>query len=196
VLFAMTVGGFSFQLLSALYLQDVLGYGPLRTGLSYLTVTLAIAITSLGLSGALARLAGSERVLVAGLLLFVAGMVLMARLPSDGQFLTDVAPAFVVMGAGFGLAMPQVITLAMTSVDPDLAGLASGVVNTTQQVGGALGLGVVATVAAASGLSVGFAVAAGALAVGGVLATGMLPRRPVAGRDISGESAAPTLERC
>lgn len=187
VLFTMTVGGFSFQFLSALYLQDVLGYGALRTGLAYLAVTSAIAVSSLWLSGALAARWGGERVLVAGLVLFVGGLVLLARFPLDGRYAVDVGPWLAVMGVGFGLAMPQVTGIAMEHADPRHGGLASGVVATTQQLGGAVGLAVVASLAAArtdaltgsgadalvaeaAGLRLGLLVAAGVLTVGALVA--------------------------
>src|SRR5262249_12063416 len=129
VLFTMTVAGFSFQFLTALYLQDSLGFDPLRTGLAYLPVTLAIAVASLGVSTRLAARFGPQRVLVAGLLLFVAGMLLMTTLSDHGSFAVHVAPGFVVMGVGFGLAMPQVTALAMAAAPPRDSGAASGFVN-------------------------------------------------------------------
>jgi MFS family permease len=190
VLFTMTVAGFSFQFLTALYLQDTLGLDALRTGLAYLPVTLAIAVTSLGLSGRLAQRYGAERVLVGGLLLFVAGMVSMAALPEHGAYAVHVAPGFVVMGGGFGLAMPQVTTLAMRAAPARHAGVASGFVNTTQQAGGAVGLAVVATVAAAQGRATGFLLAAGALGVGALVASYL------AGAAQGRRVAAPTLEGC
>lgn len=190
VLFTMTVAGFSFQFLTALYLQDTLGLDALSTGLAYLPVTLAIAVTSLGLSGRLASRYGAERVLVGGLLLFVAGMVSMATLPEHGSFAVHVAPGFVVMGAGFGLAVPQVTTLAMRAAPAAHAGVASGFVNTTQQAGGAVGLAVVATVAAAEGRATGFLVAAGALGVGALLASYLAGAAP------SRRATTPTLEGC
>ena len=187
VLFTMTVAGFSFQFLSALYFQDVLGYGALRTGLAYLAVTAAIAVSSLWLSGALAARWGGERVLVGGLALFVAGLVALARFPVGGGYAADVAPWLALAGVGFGLAMPQVTSLAMARAHPGHAGLASGVVTTTQQLGGAVGLAVVAALAAArtdalvdagaadlpaeaAGLRLGLLVAAGVLTVGAVVA--------------------------
>jgi EmrB/QacA subfamily drug resistance transporter len=180
VLFTMTVAGFSFQFLSALALQDQMGLTPLRTGLAYLPVTLSIAVASLGLSDRLAGRIGQERVLVSGLVLFVAGLLLLAALPGKPVFLTDAAPAFVLMGTGFGLAMPQVTGIAMASALPEYAGAASGVVNTTQQVGGALGLGVVSSVAALSGLAAGFLTAAAVLAVGAGFASRLVPRGAIA----------------
>ena len=180
VLFTMTTAGFSFQFLTALYLQDTLRLDALHTGLAYLPVTLAIAVTSLGLSGRLASRFGPARVLVVGLLLFVVGMLMMAALPDHGAYAVHVAPGFVVMGAGFGLAMPQVTALAMAAAPGDHAGAASGFVGTTQQVGGAVGLAVVALVAVHLGRAGGFLVAAAALAVGtavaGYLATGTATR--------------------
>jgi len=187
VLFTMTVAGFSFQFLTALYLQDTLGLDPLRTGLAYLPVTLAIAVASLGLSGRLAARYGARRVLVAGLLLFLAGMLMMAALPDQGSFAVHVAPGFVVMGVGFGLAMPQVTMLAMAAAPSRDSGAASGFVNTTQQAGGAVGLALVATVAASQGRAAGFAVAAAALAVGALVAAYLATAERL---------AAPTLERC
>ena len=179
VLFTMTVAGFSFQFLSALALQDRMGLTPLLTGLAYLPVTLSIAVASLLLSDRLARRIGQERVLVSGLVLFVAGLLLLAALPTEPAFVNDAAPAFVLMGTGFGLAMPQVTGIAMGSAVPEDAGAASGVVNTTQQVGGALGLGVVSSVAALAGLGAGFLTAAAVLAVGAVVAGRLVPRRAV-----------------
>jgi EmrB/QacA subfamily drug resistance transporter len=193
VLFAMVVAGFSFQFLSALYLQEILGYGPLRTGLSYLAITFAIGIASLGFSARLAAGFGSVPVLVAGLALFVAGVLVMARFPVDGTYLADVLPPLLLMGAGFGLAMPQVTTLAMADADEAYAGVASGFFNTTQQVGGSIGLAVVSTVAAnrtahlvsggagnavslAGGYRAGFLVAAVVLTVGTVLAASLRRR--------------------
>jgi MFS family permease len=187
VLFTMTVAGFSFQFLTALYLQDTLGLDALRTGLAYLPVTVSIAVASLGLSGRLAARYGAERVLVAGLLLFLGGMLLMAALPDRGSFGVHVAPGFAVMGLGFGLAMPQVTTLAMAAAPSRDAGAASGFVTTTQQAGGALGLALVATVAVGQGRAAGFLVAAAALAVGTVVAAYLATSEP---------AATPTLERC
>jgi MFS family permease len=196
VLFTMTTAGFSFQFLSALYLQDVLGLDALRTGLAYLPVTFAIAVSSLWLSGRLAERFGAERVLLAGLVLFVAGLVLLARTPAAGSFLVDVAPAFTVMGAGFGLAMPQVTAIAMADAPAERAGFASGLVSTTQQVGGVVGLLVVSLVAADAGLGAGLLVAAGALTVGAVFAA-TLVRRASRERQARVEpSGAPALGPC
>jgi MFS family permease len=201
VLFTMTVAGFSFQFLTALYLQDSLGLDPLHTGLAYLPVTLAIAVASLGVSARLAGRFGPERVLVAGLLLFVSGMLLMTALPDHGSFSVHVAPGFVVMGVGFGLAMPQVTALAMAATPPRDSGAASGFVSTTQQAGGVVGLAVVATVAATQGRAAGFLVAAGALAAGALVAVYLTlattrPRRPDAGCRTAARAGTPTLERC
>ena len=201
VLFTMTVAGFSFQFLTALYLQDTLGLDALHTGLAYLPVTIAIAVASLGVSERLAGRLGRERVLVSGLVLFVAGMLLMVALPDHGSFTVHVAPGFVVMGIGFGLAMPQVTALAMDAAPQRDAGAASGFVNTTQQAGGAVGLAVVALVASSHGRAAGFLVAAGALVVGAAVAaylTAVAPRpsRPDVEPDPSEPAGTPTLERC
>lgn len=177
VLFTMTVAGFSFQFLSGLYLQDVLDLDPLRTGLAYLPVTAAIAVSSLVVSARLAERYGAAPVLTGGLVLFVAGMVLLARFPADGRFWLDVAPALVLMGVGFGLAMPQVTGIAMATADPVDSGAASGLVGTTQQLGGAVGLAVVAAVAAATGLSTGLLLAAVVLTVGAATSTFLLASR-------------------
>jgi EmrB/QacA subfamily drug resistance transporter len=147
VLFSMVAVGFTFQFLSGLYLQNVLGYEPLRTGLAYLPITFAIGVCSLVLSAPLAARFGHQRVLVGGLALFVAGIFLLARIPVDGRYVADVLPTLLLMGAGFGLAMPQVTTIAMSGAAPRYAGLASGLFTTTQQVGGSVGVAVLATVA-------------------------------------------------
>jgi MFS family permease len=196
VLFAMTTAGFSFQFVTALYLQDVLGLDARHTGLSYLPVTLAIAVSSLWLSARLAERFGAARVLVAGLVLFVLGLLLMSRTPVDGSFLRDVAPAFAVMGAGFGLAMPQVTSIAMADVPAEDSGIASGLVSTTQQAGGVAGLAVVSVVAAQAGLGTGLLVAAAALAVGTTVAATLLRSVPEVGQVPVTPAAAPTLERC
>ena len=91
---------------------------------------------------------GSRATLVSGLLLIVVAMALFARMPVDGSYLTDLLPVMVLMGAGAGTAFPALMTLAMSGATPQDAGLASGLVNTTVQVGGAVGLAVLATVSA------------------------------------------------
>ena len=144
---------------------------------------------------------GRQRVLVGGLVLFVAGMLSMVALPDHGSYALHVAPGFVVMGLGFGLAMPQVTALAMDAAPQRDAGAASGFVNTTQQAGGAVGLAVVAIVAASQGRAAGFLVAAGALASGALVAaylTGAAAwrRRPDDGPSPSSRTGTPTLERC
>jgi EmrB/QacA subfamily drug resistance transporter len=187
VLFSMVAVGFTFQFLSGLYLQNVLGYEPLRTGLAYLPITFAIGVCSLVLSAPLAARFGQQRVLVGGLALFVVGIAVLARIPVDGRYVADVLPTLLLMGAGFGLAMPQVTTLAMSGAAPQYAGLASGLFNTTQQVGGSVGVAVLATVASTrtgdllaggtepltattAGYRLAFTVAGVVLAAGAVLA--------------------------
>jgi MFS family permease len=196
VLFTMTTAGFSFQFVSALYLQDVLGLDARHTGLSYLPVTLAIAVASLWLSARLAERYGAARVLIAGLTLFVLGLLLLSRTPADGSFWCDVAPTFVLLGVGFGLAMPQVTAIAMADVQAEYSGVASGIVSTTQQAGGVAGLAVVSVVAAQLGLGTGLLAAAAALALGTTIATSLLRPGPEVGQGPVATGAAPTLERC
>jgi EmrB/QacA subfamily drug resistance transporter len=143
----MVAGMFGFQFLSALYLQEVLGYTPAQTGLAFIPITLAIGAISLGLAGPLNTRFGPRTVLLAGLALLVAGLALLARTPVHGDYVVDVLPAMVLLGIGAGLALPPVTMLAMSGATASDSGLASGLANTTQQVGGALGLAALATLA-------------------------------------------------
>jgi MFS family permease len=174
ILLTLTFAGFTFQFVTTLYLQDVLGFGALATGLAFLPVSGVIAVASLGFSAALAERFGSERILVAGMLAFVAGMLYLVRLPEAASFPLDVLPGAVVMGLGFGLAMPQVTALAMGALAPEYAGIGSGLTTTTQQAGGFLGTLIAAGLVTTAGYGAAFASAASALAVGAVVAAYLL----------------------
>jgi EmrB/QacA subfamily drug resistance transporter len=139
---------FGFQFLVALYLQRVLGYDAIGTGIAFLPVTTAIGLTSLLVAARLIARIGPRGVLVGGLLTLAAGFVVLTRLPAHGSYWAHVLPALLLLGAGAGLSLPAVTTLAMSDATPADSGLVSGLANTTQQVGGALGLAVLSTLAA------------------------------------------------
>src|SRR3954447_2563913 len=146
---ALVVAGmFGSFFLGALYLQQVLGYDALQTGLAFLPTTIVMATLSLRYSGGLIMRCGARRTLLPGLALIAAGLGWYARVPVDGGYIVDVMPTGLLMGTGVGVAFPALMTLSMSGATPEDAGLASGLVNTTVQVGGALGLAVLATVAA------------------------------------------------
>jgi len=140
---------FAWFFLSALYVQLVLGYSPLEVGLAFLPANLIMGALSLGLSAQLVLRFGIRPPLVTGMLLVAIGLALFARAPVDGVFLVDVLPSMLVLGIGVGMAMNPVLLAAMSDVEQDQAGLASGVVNTSFMMGGALGLAVLASLAAA-----------------------------------------------
>jgi EmrB/QacA subfamily drug resistance transporter len=145
---ALTVAGmFGQGFLGALYLQRVLGYDPLETGLAFVPLTLVMGTMSLRFAERLVVTVGARRTLVLSLLLLAGGLLLFAQVPEDGSYLTNVLPAMLLLGVGAGSGFPAVMTLAMSDSTPQDAGLASGLVNTTMQVGGALGLAVLATLA-------------------------------------------------
>jgi EmrB/QacA subfamily drug resistance transporter len=144
----VVVGMFGMFFLGALYLERVLGYDPLQIGLAFLPATLIMGALSLRYSERLITRFGARATLVPGLLLLLAGLVLFAGAPVGGDYVTDVLPVMVLMGTGVPLAFPALMTLAMSGATPRDAGLASGLVNTTVQVSGALGLAVIATLAA------------------------------------------------
>ncbi|WP_093890867.1 MFS transporter [Streptosporangium canum] len=139
--------GFGFQFLNALYLQRVLGYDSMQTGLAFLPAPLVIGTVSLFFSARLTARFGTRRVLLTGLLALGLGLLLLSRAPVDGDYWIDIAPTLFTQGLGMGLAVPAVIMRAMSSVSPADAGLASGLNNTAQQAGAAVGLAVLATVA-------------------------------------------------
>jgi EmrB/QacA subfamily drug resistance transporter len=138
-------GMFGLFFLGALYLQRVLGYDALETGLAFLPVTLVIGTLSLRYSERLIMRFGARGTLLPGLVLIAAGLALFTQVPVDGSYLTNVLPTMLLLGSGAGLSFPALMTLAMSGATPSDAGLASGLVNTTLQVGGALGLAVLAT---------------------------------------------------
>jgi EmrB/QacA subfamily drug resistance transporter len=139
---------FAWFFLSALYLQLVLGYTPLQVGLAFLPANLIMGAFSLGLSAKLVMRFGIKRPLAVGLLLAAAGLVLFARAPVGGHFASDVLPSMILLGFGAGIAFNPILLAAMGDVDPRDSGLASGIVNTSFMMGGALGLAVLASLAA------------------------------------------------
>ena len=139
---------FAWFFLSALYLQLVLGYSPLEVGLAFLPGNLVMGALSIGLSAKLVMRFGIRVPLAVGLSLAGLGLLLFARAPVDGSFVVDVLPAMILLGLGAGMAFNPVLLAAMSDVEPTEAGLASGVVNTSFMMGGALGLAVLASVAA------------------------------------------------
>jgi EmrB/QacA subfamily drug resistance transporter len=148
VMALLVVGMFGLFFLGALYLQLVLGYSPLEVGLAFLPGSLLMGVLSLGFTDRLNMRFGPRRVLIAGLGLLLVAMLLFARVPVDGNYLVDVFPTMIIFGAGAGVAFPALMMLAMSGATPSDAGLASGLVNTTGQVGGAIGLAVLATLSA------------------------------------------------
>jgi EmrB/QacA subfamily drug resistance transporter len=191
----MVAGLFGMFFLGALYLQRVLGYDAVETGLAFLPVPLAIGTLSLLVSPRLIVAFGARRTLLPGLTLIAAGLALFSRAPLDGEYVADVLPVMVLLGTGAGLSFPAVMTLAMSGATPQDSGVVSGLANTTQQVGGALGLAVLATLsstrteaaladgagaaaALVEGYQLAFVVAAGLVLAALAVAAGVL--RPVA----------------
>jgi EmrB/QacA subfamily drug resistance transporter len=140
-------GMFGMFFLGALYLQRVLGYDPLQTGLAFLPVTLVMGTLSVRYTERLVMRFGARPLVLAGLVLFAAGLALFTRAPVDGTYAEHVLPVMILLGSGAGLCFPALMTLAMSGATNAEAGLASGLINTTAQVGGALGLAVLATLA-------------------------------------------------
>ncbi|HEU5253901.1 MAG TPA: DHA2 family efflux MFS transporter permease subunit [Solirubrobacterales bacterium] len=146
VLQALLVAGmFGMFFLGALYLQRVLDYSPLEVGLAFLPTTIVMGGLSLGFSEKLIMRFGPRTTLIPGVCLVVVALLLFARTPVDGNYATDLLPPFLLIGIGVGTSFPAIMTLAMSGATPEDAGLASGLVNTSMQVGGSIGLAVLAT---------------------------------------------------
>jgi MFS family permease len=141
-------GMFGMFFLGALYMQEVLQYDALQIGLAFLPATVVMGVLSLRYAQPLCERFGALRVLLAGLALIIVAFVLLSRVPVDGNYVADLLPAMLLFGFGSGPSFPAFMTLAMADVRESEAGLASGLVNTTAEAGAALGLAVLATVAA------------------------------------------------
>ncbi|HEY3558599.1 MAG TPA: DHA2 family efflux MFS transporter permease subunit [Kribbella sp.] len=148
VVVLLFAAGFGFQFTTALYVQRVLGYDSLTTGLAFLPSPLMNAVMSLSLAPRLTVRFGPRKMLIAGLTVFLLALLWISRAPVDGSYVVDVGPVLAVMGAGIGVAIPASIMLAMSGADAGDAGLASGLNNTAQQAGAAIGTAVLATLAA------------------------------------------------
>ncbi|MET8503529.1 MFS transporter [Streptomyces sp. NPDC004787] len=190
----MVAALFSFQILVALYLQKVLGYGAAETGLAMLPAAVVIGVVSLGLSARLIARFGERNVLLTGLALLTGVLGLLARVPVRASYAVDLLPVML-LAAGFGLALPALTGLAMSGAREADAGLASGLFNTTQQIGMALGVAVLSTLAAhrtaaltaagrpapealTGGYHLAFAVGAGLLVAAFAVALVLLRRTP------------------
>src|SRR3954468_7441814 len=186
----MVAGLLGMFFLAVLYLQRVLGFSAIQTGVAFLPVSLSIGMLSLGFSARLNARFGPRAVLLAALAFIAAGLAWLTRTPVSGTYFIDLFPAMVVLGIGGGLAFPALMTLAMAGVAPEGSGLASGLVNTSQQVGAALGLAVLATVAAnrtggatdpaslVAGYHAAFTVATGLVVAALLVALAILRRAP------------------
>ncbi len=141
----MVAGLFGMFFLGAVYLQQVLGYGPLDVGLAFLPVAVAIGVLSLGVTPRLNIRIGPRATLLPGLVLIGSGLALFAQAPVHVSYWPDLFVVMVLLGLGAGLSFPSLTTIAMSGATPSDSGLASGLVNTALQVGGALGLAVLAT---------------------------------------------------
>jgi len=139
--------GFSQFFLLTLYLQDVLDYSAAESGLAFTSIAVTVAVMS-NVAQRLVTQFGPRRVLVAGLLLATSSEALLVRLPVHGHYVTDLLPSFVLIGLGLGVSFVAVTIAGLAGVAGADAGIASGLVNTSRQIGGAIGLAVVSTIAA------------------------------------------------
>jgi EmrB/QacA subfamily drug resistance transporter len=140
---------FGFQVVITLYMQHVLGYGAAASGLGLLPTAVVIGAVALGLSARIAARFGPRTMLLAGLGLITAGLALLTLVPVQASYPTQILPPLLIFGAGGGLCLPALASLGMSGATPADAGLASGLFNTTQQIGAALGVAVLSTLAAA-----------------------------------------------
>jgi MFS family permease len=187
----MVAGMFGMFFLGAVYMQRVLGYGPLDVGLAFLPVAVAIGVFSLSITPRLNMRVGPRATLLPGLVLMGAGLVVFALAPVHASYLGNLLPVMVLIGIGAGLSFPSLMSIAMSGATPADAGLASGLVNVSMQVGGALGLAVLATLSSSrtnslsasgssradaltSGLHLALSVGAGLLAVAVVIGAAVL----------------------
>jgi EmrB/QacA subfamily drug resistance transporter len=145
----LTVAGmFGMFFLGSLYLERILGYDALQIGLAFLPVTIVMGTLSVRYSEPLITRFGARTLLFPGLTLVAVGLALFTRAPVDGSYLVHVLPVMILLGTGVGVCFPALMTIAMSGATKSDAGLASGLVNTSAQVGGALGLAVLATLSA------------------------------------------------
>jgi MFS family permease len=144
----LVAGMFGLFFMGALYMEGVLGYDPLEIGLAFLPATLVMGTLSLRYAEPTITRFGAKTTLLPGLVLIAIGLALFTRAPVDGSYVEHVLPVMLVLALGIGVSFPALMTLAMDGATQEDAGLASGLVNTTAQVGGALGLAVLATLSA------------------------------------------------
>jgi EmrB/QacA subfamily drug resistance transporter len=211
VAMVLTVAGiFGWFFFGALYLQRVLGYGSLQTGLAFLPAMLVLGALSYSAAAKVVNRLGVKPMLVFGMALLVISLLLFARAPVEASFLVDVLPGMLLLGFGASFAFLTVILASVSGVPERDAGLASGLVNTAQQLGGALGLAVLASVAASrtkglggagsdpvaalnGGYHAAFLLSAILVALAAVLATALL-RLAEDGKDIDGKTPTPSFE--
>jgi MFS family permease len=200
---------------ASIYVQEVLGYSALRAGLAFLPVTLGI-IAGAGLSNLLIHRVGVRAVGISGMSIAAVGLIVLSRIPVKGTYLGDLLPGLMVMAFGMGLTFVPITLIATTNVAPEDAGLASGLLNTAQQLGGAIGLAVLSTLAAnttantlsslghvptpadgvsalVSGFHVAFLVAAGLMLAAAVILGATVRRSDVAMIESTNEQEAPAL---
>jgi EmrB/QacA subfamily drug resistance transporter len=202
------MGGFGFNFIGALYLQHVLGYTPLLTGLAFLPSTALTGFFSLAITPWLMSRVGPKALVVSGLTLLTAAMLTFIPVPVDGRFVTNVLPTMILIGVGFGLLFMPSVSIALSDVTPSESGLASGLVNVAVQLGAAIGVAALATVSTArtsqllaeqaplpvaltGGFRVAMVVAAGCTATSLVAAIVLLRSHPAPGLD---ELPAPAVE--
>jgi Na+/melibiose symporter-like transporter len=210
VMLLVASGMFGMFFFASLYVQEILGYSPLKAGLAFLPVTVGIAVGA-GLAQQLIKRFGIRDVAIGGILLAAAGLAVLTRLPVHGSYLGNLLSGLMPMSIGMGLVFVPITLLGTGGVEADDAGLASGLFNTAQQVGGALGLAILSTVAASqtssllhhshaaagaqlaarvSGYHVAFGVAAAMLAAGALILAAVLRRHHVEGLDLDVNPAA------
>jgi EmrB/QacA subfamily drug resistance transporter len=208
----LVAGMFGMFFLGALYLQRVLGYSALEVGLAFLPTTVVMGGLSLGFSEKLLMRFGPRNILIPGFILVTIALLLFARTPVDGNYVTDLLPPFLLIGIGIGTSFPGIMTLAMSGATPQDAGLASGLVNTSMQVGGAVGLAVLATLstertenleaaghsaasALTSGYHLAYLVGAGLAAISVLIAIFVLKAEPRPMHESEGPAAGSAEER-
>ena len=165
VMLLVACGMFAMFFFNTLYIQRVLGYGPLEAGLAFLPFTAGVMVSA-GLAAQFAPRVGVRPVAALGMIVTALGMLLLVRLPVDGSYLSDVLPALVVTSLGMGAVFMPLTLIATTGLKDDDQGLASGLFNTSQQIGGALGLAILSTIAASKTTAAGGATDPEALVTG------------------------------